>query len=174
MGYLQELFHYIEKKYNFNNLRLNCKPLDSITDTLVPSITFEGLFSDKFNVKFTISNHPSYDVPCLYFQIYQVSIIQDKDGFEIEREFLTFDNKCLNFILGSHQRHLIKESSCFVNPSLIRTAPIDFFSTMNNTYFYIHPCQLHGLTSVADATGKTFKSNNFVWIELFLAVLGIY
>lgn len=174
MEYLQELFEHIRKKYNFNNIRLNCKPLDPITDALLPSITFDGLFSDKYNVKFTISYHPGYDVPCLYFQIYQISIIEDQNGFEIEREFLTFDNNSLNFILRSHQKHLIKNSSCFVNSSMISAAPIDLFSTMNNTYFYIHPCQLHQLVSVADATEKTDTPHKFVWIELFLAVLGIY
>lgn len=175
MQYLIELANHIIKYYNFLNLRINCKPLNSVTDKLLPSITFNGIFSGGYNVKFTISNHPGYNVPCLYFQVYEISSYEDENGFEIETENLTFDNESLNFILRSHQKHLIKDSSCFNNGVDLTTVPIDLFNTMNNTYFYIHPCQFHELTCDADANHTLNESNNkFVWIELFFAVLGIY
>lgn len=164
---LQQVTQFLNSRYNFDNVCL----------TIEPAVTFTAKYNPQLTLRFKISWHPGYDVPCVFFQIFK-TVLDDFD--QVESQLLTFDPDTLHLITHSRYPHLIKGSSTLTYPTTVTTtltnmASIDLFSTPDNSSFYIHPCQTSLLLQIdPPADASSHNNNNMNWLALFLAAVGIY
>lgn len=174
--YLARLAQHLQNTYNLENVtaRGGYDNGNGSGMELTPAVTFDAVYSTSYTVKFTIAWHPSYDVPCIFFQILSSeeadSGTEDVDDADLfDSQTITFDQNALQFLTQTRHKHLIKlqERS---TPSSVATAPsnvsVAIYTAPTNTYFFIHPCQT---TALAEEGVYDFR-----WLGFFLAALGMY
>lgn len=179
LRYLDKLAYHLRDTYNFANvtIRGGQDSGNRFGTELTPALIFDAVYNASYTVKFTIAWHPSYNVPCVFFQIFSSegldSGTEDADDADdanmFDSQTLTFNESALQFLTNIRHKHLVKSQRESTPASIATTrsnVSVDIYIAPANTYFFIHPCQT---SSLAEEGVYDFR-----WLDFFLAALGMY